>query len=318
MGRPSPPIRRDPPSAARRRRLILSPSPSPSPPGSPQPVTVCRSPPPPRGRPSPPPPPDPVSRTGDDEPPAALRRRRRLILSTPSPSPPDSPPSPAGRGLQPSATGSASTLPTTCLPRAAGTTACPTRSLRPSPARTSASSEETEEHAWNGPGLHGFVDLPHLLHSVRDLDRFLTRKEELCILQNAALFAEEGDILDASDDRNRPDFHFLVVNRPTLLQMGVASGMGAGNYWPGYKRNLNVLSKERRISTLKVTENTFLWRHEICGKRLLRRRVSLNKDEGPFEDEAQVYYILQYQKLPRTKKSNKAAILARRAERGHY
>lgn len=43
-----------------------------------------------------------------------------------------------------------------------------------------------------------------------------------------------------------------------------------------------------------------------------------DKDEGPFEDEAQVFYILQYHKLPRMKKSKKAAILARRAELGHF
>jgi hypothetical protein len=42
---------------------------------------------------------------------------------------------------------------------------------------------------------------------------------------------------------------------------------------------------------LKVNENTFLRRHEISGKRLLRRRISLGKDD-PFDDEAQVTSII--------------------------
>lgn len=44
----------------------------------------------------------------------------------------------------------------------------------------------------------------------------------------------------------------MVVNRPTLLQMNANAGMVDGKL-PGYKRNLDELAKERRISTLKVT-----------------------------------------------------------------
>ncbi|WVZ64418.1 hypothetical protein U9M48_013931 [Paspalum notatum var. saurae] len=43
-----------------------------------------------------------------------------------------------------------------------------------------------------------------------------------------------------------------------------------------------------------------------------------NKDEGPFEDEDNVFYILQYQKLPRMKKSKKARVLLDRARNGYF
>ncbi|KAL6880121.1 hypothetical protein ACP4OV_012207 [Aristida adscensionis] len=175
-----------------------------------------------------------------------------------------------------------------------------------------------DDENWNGPGEHGFASVPDLLVSIGDLDRFLSRPEALCILQNATLFAEEGEVSDAIDDRNRPDYAFVVVNRPRLLRMGSQAGLVNGKWWPGYKQKRSELAKERRISTLKVNEDTFLWRHEVSGKRLLRRRISLHKDDGPFEDEAKVFYILQYHKLPRTQKSKKAKILAERVENGHF
>lgn len=65
-----------------------------------------------------------------------------------------------------------------------------------------------DDPEWNGPGDHGFVDLPHLLISIGNLDRFLTRKQSLYILRNPTLFAQNGEVLDAIDDRNRPGILF--------------------------------------------------------------------------------------------------------------
>lgn len=61
-----------------------------------------------------------------------------------------------------------------------------------------------DDPEWDGPVEHGFVDIPHLLVSIGDLDRFLTRKQSLCILRNPTFFAQYGNVLDASNDRNRP------------------------------------------------------------------------------------------------------------------
>lgn len=60
------------------------------------------------------------------------------------------------------------------------------------------------DQQWNGPGEHGFAEVPDLLNSIGELDRFLSRKESLAILHNGVLFAQQDGLLDASDDRNRP------------------------------------------------------------------------------------------------------------------
>jgi hypothetical protein len=90
------------------------------------------------------------------------------------------------------------------------------------------------DQQWNGPGKHGFVDLLQILDSIGDLDRFLTRKESLCILRNPVLFAQDGHVLDAIDDRNRPDYEFLVVDRPTLMQLNLNAGIVGDDKLPGY------------------------------------------------------------------------------------
>lgn len=46
--------------------------------------------------------------------------------------------------------------------------------------------------------------------------------------------------------------------------------------------------------------------------------VVRDNDEGPFEDDSNVFYILQYQKLPRMKKHRKAMVLADRARHGYF
>lgn len=78
-----------------------------------------------------------------------------------------------------------------------------------------------------------------------------------------------------------------------ILGDGANAGLNEiENSWPGYKMDLTKLSKERCVGTLKVDEDTFMWRHKTCGERLLCRRISIDDDKGPFEDESEVFYIL--------------------------
>lgn len=75
-----------------------------------------------------------------------------------------------------------------------------------------------DDPEWDGSGEHGFVDIPHLLVPIGNLDRFLTRKQSLCILRNPTFFAQYANVLDASNDRNRPSIlsplyfsYFLLI-----------------------------------------------------------------------------------------------------------
>ncbi|KAL6646961.1 hypothetical protein ACP70R_014398 [Stipagrostis hirtigluma subsp. patula] len=144
---------------------------------------------------------------------------------------------------------------------------------RPLPRQGNSATRGMDIPQWDGPGLHGFHSKGQLLRSTENLNRFLTRPEAFCILKNAPHFERRGLIYDAIHDPHRPDFWYVVVSRQTFLSMGILA-RAEGRYWPGYKEQYHRLSKERRISTLKVTEKTFIWRHEVSGKRLLRRRIS--------------------------------------------
>lgn len=54
------------------------------------------------------------------------------------------------------------------------------------------------------------------------------------------------------------DFEFLVVSRRSFLEMADRAGAFEKS-WPGYKENYYEMSEEKRISTLKVLYNQFIW-----------------------------------------------------------